>query len=166
MAKIVEASSISQELHLHFQISGVDFLVISGYAFFLWQTGDNPLPSQIQGDPDNDHKSVEYEARMLIGPDWEAIRDVSAVVSRAGYFHFSPDSADAGGYDITLCDWKGVDSSSASYERVELRVSLSLAGGVDSYINSLAYQAVVEGKLGPGYTDKSGLQSYQPATPP
>jgi len=167
MTIIIEPASISDELHLHFTLGNLDYLVISGYANFNWATDTKPgTPHQLQGDPHDDGLYIDYQVRALVGPDWKAIRGVSAVMTTAGFRHLSSDEADFTGYDVNVCDWKGIDAPVADYERIQLRAEVRVSGGEDSFISRLGYQVVARGLLAPGYTDKDFLQSYEPAPAP
>ena len=167
MTIIIEPAGISDELHLKFTLGNLDHLVISGYAKFNWEHDTTPgTVHQLQGDPDDDGTYIDYEVRALVGPDWRAIRGVSAIMTTTGFRHLSSDEADFTGFEVNQCDWKGVDAPAPSYERIQLRAQVRVSGGVDSFISRLGYQVIARGLLAPGYSDQSGLQSYQPAPPP
>ena len=146
----VEPIGLAKEEQLQIPLAGagVECLVVSGYATF------SPFPSDVNhwmgGDEDDDAKAVPYTVHMTVGPTWLAVRDVSPIVSRAGYYHGNPDSADQGGYEINGCSWDtiGLPPPNTNLERIRLKVELSVRGGKAHRITHLAYHFVAVGTIG------------------
>jgi hypothetical protein len=79
---ITEPASNSPETHFTFSVDGTDYFMISGYARFNRRKETIPgEPHQLPGNPAAGGSNEMYDVQMLVGPDWAAIRDVSAIVT-------------------------------------------------------------------------------------
>ena len=104
------------------------------------------------GSDEGDHVDVPYTVQMEVGPLWLAVRDVSPIVTMAGFAHWSSDTADTTGYEIGPCAWDtvGLPPPNDNHERIRLLVRVVLRGGSDMRIHRLAYHLIAFGRLVPG----------------
>lgn len=147
--------------------SGTLCRVVSGYANFFDKSitnvygapiGLEPLPGDtvlqplpLTGDiypDDEDKKWTPYEVHMVVGPAWNAVRDVSPIVSVAGFPFRDNDSADASGTEIRGCTWDtvGLTGDQSNLERIRLKVDLRLCGGNQYAVIKLGYHFVAVGR--------------------
>jgi hypothetical protein len=138
---IMTPLGLAKEERLEIPVEGLRCLVISGYATF----------AGMEGDEDDDYKDVSYSAHMVVGPNWLNVRDVSPIVTRAGFSHPDSDEADATGYEIKSCTWDTVGNPApdTDSERIRLKVELEVKGGGFSHLTKLAYHLVATGNLAP-----------------
>jgi hypothetical protein len=119
---------------------GPDLVVVSGYALYNHDV--------IAGSEDTDMLSVSYIVEMLVGPIWLRLADVSPTVTVAGYESQEADEADMMAFRVTSCRWEFPEPPEP--RRIRLIVSLSIGGGEQASITSLAYHLVARGMLAPG----------------
>lgn len=151
MAILVKPHSYAKERWAQFkqQGSGVLFF-FSGYARFNWH--DSPEPqSYIHGEGDNDSKEqedwVEYLVTdMIIGPHWRGVKQVCPIVVVGGHSQFSPDEADAMGFEVINIEQINMVQI-GSTRRIELQVKVRVRGGRFGDVLSLAYQVTAYGVL-------------------
>lgn len=138
---VEEPIAFAKEERLSIPVEGLQCLVISGYATFGTMVGDD----------EDDYKDMSYTAHMVVGPNWLNVRDVSPIVTRAGFNHPDSDEADATGYKIKSCTWDtvGNPAPNTDSERIRLKVELEVKGGNFSHLTTLAYHLVATGKLAP-----------------
>ena len=155
MATIIEPTGFEQEERLQVPVSGVHCLVVSGYANFLFTVSNNvggPTPSDDapKGDPDDDSRWLAYDVRMVVGPRWRGVRDVSPSVHLAGWSFANSDEVDDSGFHIDTCTWDtvGMPEPDTELERIRLLVKLRVRGGTDFGVTKLGYQLVANGVLG------------------
>lgn len=169
MTVIVEPESFEPEELLNVPVagSGAQCRVVSGYANFFDKNITNiygapiglaPLPGEdvlqelpLTGDvypDDEDKKWTAYNVHMVVGPAWHSVRDVSPIVSVAGFSFMDNDSADASGSEIRRCTWDtvGLTGDQAEFERIRLKVDLRLCGGNRYAIIKLGYHLVAVGR--------------------
>jgi len=151
---IVEPNAFEEEEQLQIPTSGsaIQCWVISGYASFAWTPVNNvggPTPDKLTGDPDDDTQWVSYTVHMVVGPKWLAVRDVSPIVTVAGYTFDNSDEADDSGYQVDTCTWDtvGLLEGQTEFERVRLKVELRMRGGSGFGITKLAYHLVANGRM-------------------
>ena len=138
---IEQPIGFAKEERLSIPTEGLQCLVISGYATF----------GTLIGDADDDYKYVQYTAHMVVGPNWLSVRDVSPIVTRAGFNHPDSDESDMTGYQIKSCTWDTVGNPAPNQdtERIRLKINLEVGGGHFSNLTALAYHLVATGKLAP-----------------
>ena len=157
MATIIEPMSFEEEQVMAIPVasSGTLCRAISGYANFYNKEFANehgaPLDVSITGDvypDDDDLKWTSYNVHMVVGPKWNNVRDVSPIVSVAGFSFRDSDSADASGTEILECKWDtvGLSEGQTELERIRLKVKLRLCGGNGYSIIKLAYHLVAVGR--------------------
>jgi len=157
MATITEPMSFEQEEVVAIPVasSGTLCRAISGYPNFYNKDFANehgaPLDVSITGDvypDDDDLKWTTYNVHMVVGPKWNNVRDVSPIVSVAGFSFRDSDSADASGTEILECKWDtvGLSEGQTELERIRLKVKLRLCGGNGYSIIKLAYHLVAVGR--------------------
>lgn len=156
MATIIEPMSFEPEEVIAIPVasSGALCHAISGYANFYNKDFANefgaPLDPSITGDiypSDEDKKWKTYNVHMVVGPKWNNVRDVSPIVTVAGFSFRDSDSADASGTEILQCKWDtvGLSEGQTELERIRLKVKLRLCGGNEYSIIKLAYHLVAVG---------------------
>jgi hypothetical protein len=138
------ATTPSEEFWLKIPVTAADgnCMVISGYA--------KQNAGIIKGDSSSDYTLVDYTLRLTIGPEWDAITDVSPTVTPSGFAHFDSDDADATGYELTGCRWEPVPGTTPGTKRIRLEVDFFCRGGPAFTLTTLAYHVVARGKLHPG----------------
>jgi hypothetical protein len=105
----------------------------------------------IQGEGENDtidqRSFVEYEVtNMRVGPHWQDVRQVCPIVVVGGLQQLGPDEADGMGFEverITKIDVVDV----GGFSRIGLQVAVTIAGGLNGRIPSLAYHVTAYGRL-------------------
>ena len=85
---------------------------------------------------------------MEVGPPWRSVRDVSPIVTVAGFSFKDNDSADASGTEIRSCTWDtvGLTGDQSNLERIRLKVDVRMCGGADYSVIKLAYHLVAVGR--------------------
>ncbi|MCV7067004.1 hypothetical protein [Mycolicibacterium houstonense] len=169
MAGIITPASLETEELLNIPVpsAGTQCRVISGYANFMDKDINNvygapiglePLPGSdvlqdlpLSGDfyPNDDDKTWRaHEVHMEVGPPWRSVRDVSPIVTVAGFSFQDNDSADASGTEIRSCTWDtvGLTGDQSNFERIRLKVDVRMCGGKDYSIIKLAYHLVAVGR--------------------
>jgi hypothetical protein len=153
MPTIVEPTAFEKEERLQIPTpAGADCLVISGYAGFTVipvNTLGGPASGELVGDEDDDSQWVPYTVHMVVGPKWLGVRDVSPIVTVAGYTFEDSDEADDSGYQVDTCTWDtvGLTEGQTEFERVRLKVDIRMRGGSGFSVTKLAYHLVVNGRL-------------------
>src|SRR5262249_49501294 len=123
-----------------------DLFVFSGYADF---TGG---PESLQGDGDADTAAqetwIEYDiVEMRVGPHWLRVDGISPVVVIGGHSQGAPDVADAMGFRVQAITDVNVVQTTPGVRRIDLGVNVTVRGGLDGKILSLAYQVTAFGAL-------------------
>ena len=169
MAGIITPESFETEEIMNIPVasSGTQCRVISGYANFFDKSNTNvygapiglgpppgsnvldPLP--LSGDfyPNDDDKTWRtHDVHMEVGPPWRSVRDVSPIVTVAGFSFKDNDSADASGTEIRSCTWDtvGLTGDQSNLERIRLKVDVRMCGGADYSVIKLAYHLVAVGR--------------------
>ena len=132
---------------------GADCIALSGYASFSEipvNTLGGPSPSKLEGDAGDDSVWVGYEVHMVVGPKWRGVRDVSPIVTVAGFSFDDSDEADDSGYQVDTCTWDtvGLSENQTEFERIRLKVNIRMRGGDGFSVTKLAYHLVAVGLLG------------------
>lgn len=150
-----EGYEIEQRVQIS-TVGSVECWAVSGYANFYsgWIVNDDgdeitdhtDASHRIDGDPDNDWHFLKYEAHLIVGPKWTAIRDVSPIVSIAAWDADNPDEDDASGMFIDNCTWEttGHPDATPPFEQIELIVPMRIRGAEYS-IKKLGYQFIAIG---------------------
>lgn len=169
MAAIITPESFEPEELLNVPVagSGAQCRVVSGYANFFDKNitnvhgapiGLTPLPGEdvlqplpLSGDfypEDDDKKWSAYEVHLVVGPAWQAVRDVSPIVSVAGFAFMDSDSADSSGWEVRRCTWDtvGLTGNQNNLERIRLKVDLRMCGGRGYSVIKLGYHLVAVGR--------------------
>ena len=118
--------------------SAPDLVVVSGYAHYNLE---------LSGSADSDMTQIDYVAEILVGPIWVRLVDVSPTVTIAGYANVEADEADMMLIRVTNCNWEFPVPPDP--RRVRLVVSVTVGGGENARISSLAYHLVARGVLEP-----------------
>jgi len=153
MATIIEPSSLETEEIMNIPVASAGVLckVISGYANFsdFENLLGGPELGPLKGDPDDDDRIwIKYTVHMVVGPKWNDVRDVSPIVTVAGFSFLDSDSADDSGTQIDTCTWDtvGLSEGQTQFEKIRLKVELRLCGGNEYAITKLAYHLVAVGR--------------------
>ncbi|BBX88508.1 hypothetical protein H5U98_26105 [Mycolicibacterium boenickei] len=169
MAGIITPESLESEELLNIPVAGAGTLcrVVSGYANFMDKNitnafgapiGLEPLPGEdilqplpLSGDfePNDDDKTWRaFEVHMEVGPNWRSVRDVSPIVTVAGFTFRDNDAANASGTEIRSCTWDtvGLTGDQSEFERIRLKVDVRMCGGQQYSIIKLAYHLVAVGR--------------------
>lgn len=153
MATFIEPESFVGEERLRIPVAGQDrCIVVSGMAVFSTghTTGDgehHPVGSQING-AGLDKRWWKHSIRMVVGPEFSQVKDVSPIVAVAGYFFEDSDETDSTGFELGKVSWDAVSSDdNQNMERVRLKFSLSICGGEQSSITRISYHFVVTGTV-------------------
>jgi hypothetical protein len=147
---IVEPTALAEEQRLRIPVSGLDCIVISGRAIFAISIDEGEAgPGLMMGSEEGDHEGAKYDVQMEVGPLWVAVRDVSPIVTAAGFWHFHGGPS---GYQIGPCKWDtvGLPPPDADKERIRLLVQVVVRGGPDMRIHRLGYHLIANGRLAPG----------------
>ena len=157
MATTVEPRGLEKEERLFISNTpGNVCVAVSGYAnFFDDFDPDSGLPlvyeaaQNLIGDVDDDDKLwLHYNAHLIVGPKWTDVKDVSPIVFVAGFTFRDPDSADADGIHIDHCKWDtvGFEDEVPEFERIRLKVSIRMCGGIGHAITKLGYHLIATGR--------------------
>lgn len=131
-------------------------IAVSGYAnFFNGFSGGLPAApenpeNELVGDTqeDNDLIWIPYKVHLIVGPKWSSVRDVSPIVTVAGFTFSDNDSANASGVHIDNCTWDtvGAGDPNPDFEHIRLKVSLRMCGGDGYHVTKLAYHLIATGR--------------------
>jgi len=156
MAVILTPSGFEKEENVDIPVAGSGVLcrAVSGYARFYNPDFTNShgapiIDGGLQGDPDDDdRKWVTHNVHMVVGPKWQSVRDVSPIVTVAGFQFWDSDDADASGTEILTCTWDtvGEPDGQTELQRIRLKVKLRMCGGHQYWITKLAYHLVAVGR--------------------
>lgn len=157
MATIVEPRGLEKEERLFISnVPGNVCVAVSGYANFFDEFHDESgLPiawagqQNMIGDLDDDDSLwIHYNAHLIVGPKWTDVRDVSPSVFVAGFTFSDPDSADSDGIHIDHCRWDtvGFEDEVPQFEKIRLKLSIRMCGGIGHTITKLGYHLVATGR--------------------
>ncbi|MGV0815874.1 hypothetical protein ABQF34_28320 [Mycolicibacterium boenickei] len=169
MPGIITPESLETEEMMNIPVASSGSLcrVVSGYANFMDKNitntygapiGLEPLPGDdvlqplpLSGDfyPEDDDKTWRaHEVHMEVGPTWRSVRDVSPIVTVAGFSFRDSDAANASGTEIRSCTWDtvGLTGDQSHLERIRLKVDVRMCGGAQYSITKLAYHFVAVGR--------------------
>ena len=133
-------------------------VAVSGYASFFrtFQTpSGRPMPplethNELVGEKedDDDTQWIKYTVHLVVGPKWSSVKDVSPIVTVAGFAFTDNDSADHSGVHTDSCTWDTVGDSEPTpdLERIRLKVALRMCGGNGYNVTKLAYHLVATGR--------------------
>ena len=158
MPQIVEPVSFEKEERLTIANDpGKVCVAVSGYANFfnLFDPDDGEpvatvaVDHNLVGDIDDDDALwIPYKVHLIVGPKFTDVRDVSPIVFVAGFTFGDPDSANADGIHIDHCTWDtvGFEEETPEFEKIRLKVSLRMCGGVRHTITKLGYHLIATGR--------------------
>lgn len=136
-------------------VGGATLFTFSGTAQFgnpfLGVHGDDPLVGQGDDDTSEQMDYVHYKITdMVVGPHWDAVRQMCPSVWVSGHCQVAPDEADGMGWGnlgiekVNLVDF-------GSHKRIEFHLHCEIAGGFDPPIGgripSISYRVSALGQL-------------------
>ena len=144
--KLHTDSSITLEMR-----TGLHCAVISGYAEFTamdfgqpWEQFDSNQSMFFLDGISEDEDLTKQEVKLVVGPDWRDLVQVSADVSRAGIVSSDSDEVDRSYWVVRDCTWRAAVIN--GLEKIELTIQLETKGDLNGWTN-LGYQVVATGNL-------------------
>ena len=133
-------------------LPGRHAVVVSGYAGILVPTAHNPdTPQRICiAPPSSDDEIYHFDVRIVVGPVWERLVQVSASVSIASIISMDSDEVDHSLWTLDGCTWEPAriapDDPGNHNKRILLKVPCRLQG-VGNCLYNFGYQVVATGDL-------------------
>ena len=131
--------------------TGRHSVVVSGYAEFTSMDGTSPREMYVSNtasfhihDAADDNDLFEHTIKLIVGPEWRDLVQVSADVSRAGISSHESDEVDRSHWVVRNCSWQAVFINGR--ERIQLTINLETRGELNGWTN-LGYQVVATGNL-------------------
>ncbi len=151
MATAINPTTFSIEKWMNVPIGSTSLFTFSGFAQFVW--GQNPMYGTGGNDTEEQKTWVEYAVTLIVGPHWQAVRQMCPLVVASGYDQLSPDEADALGYEVTAINKVTLvkQNPQDTFFRIKIQLSTKVRGGnnIDAYglIPALAYKVTAFGVL-------------------
>jgi len=157
MANTVKPVAIGQERWMRMPGVGVvlpnqaatkrDMFVFSGYADFTGGPEGEDLSGFGGQDSVQQLNLIDYSiVQMRIGPHWLRLEGICPTVVVGGHSQLAPDHADAMGFRV-----KGITAvevvQKSGIRRIELNVDVTVRGGHNGQILTLAYHVMAFGAL-------------------
>jgi hypothetical protein len=125
-----------------------DMFVFSGYADFTGGPEGEALTGVGAQDTVQQLNWIDYSiVEMRVGPHWLRVDGICPTVVVGGYSQLSPDNADALGFRVNGITAVDLVLTSEGFRRIQLSVDVTVRGGHDGQVLTLAYQVTAFGAL-------------------
>lgn len=125
-----------------------DIFVFSGYADFTGGPEGEALTGIGVQDTVQQIDWIDYSiVEMRVGPHWLRLDGICPTVVVGGHSQLSPDHADALGFRVKRVTAVDLVQTSPGIRRIQLSVDVTVRGGFDGQILTLAYHVTAFGAL-------------------